>query len=115
MKNGETDMYLLGWANQSGDGDASLSPVWSKEGFMTGENGSFYSTPQVEELLVAARQEMNPEKRKEMYQKVQEIFTADQVRFVTRGTEYISITGKNVKGLRYTPSEVSVFDDVVIE
>lgn len=111
---GETELYIMGWSNSSGDPDASLGPVWSKIGFGN-SNGSYYTNPEVEELFAQAAKEMDREKRKEMYWKIQEITTAAEVRFVTRVNEYVSLANKNVKGIAYTPAEILLMDNLIIE
>ena len=111
---GETEMYIMGWGNTSGDAGTAFVPVWSKEGFGN-SNGSFYSKPEVESLFAQAAIEMDVEKRKALYQQAQQIIAADEVRFVVRVNEYVSLANKNIKGIAFTPSELLLIDDLVIE
>ena len=110
---GETELYIMGWSNSSGDADVSLK-IWSKEG-IGNSNGSYYINPKVEELLAQAAQEMDIEKRKQLYWQVQEITTAAHVRFVTRTTEYVTLSSKKVKGVLYTPAEYLIVDNITME
>ena len=110
---GETELYIMGWSNSSGDAGASLIN-WTQEGFGN-SNGSFYTNPEVEELMRLAAQEMDPVKREQLYWKVQEITTADEVRFVSRVNVYVSLANKNVEGIAYTPTEILIVDNLVIK
>ncbi len=115
LKNGEHDLYILGWSNQTGDSDYALTPMMTQSGIDSNENYSFYATPEATSLLNAARREMDPEKRKQFYWQAQELGRNDVVRIVTRVSEYVAISRKNVKDFYYNPSNVSEVKDARIE
>lgn len=110
---GETEMYIVGWSNSSGDAGAGLIN-WTEAGFGN-SNGSYYTNSEVEALMVQAASEMDVEKRKELYWKVQEITSQASVRFVLRSAQYVSLTGKNVKNVVYNPTEILLPENIVIE
>ena len=87
----------------------------TQSGIDSNENYSFYATPEATSLLNAARREMDPEKRKQFYWQAQELGRNDVVRIVTRVSEYVAISRKNVKDFYYNPSNVSEVKDARIE
>ena len=112
-QDGETDMYIIGWSNSTGDAEYGMR-IWEESGFGT-INASFYTDPQVETLLTQASKEMDREKRKQLYWKAQEITTAANTRLVYRTTEYITLASGKVKGIYYTPGEILLPETLTIE
>lgn len=58
-------MYMLGWALPSMDPDQ-----WATPQFGAGEPVSNFDDKEIQDLVVQARQEMNPEKRNQLYEKL---------------------------------------------
>ncbi|MBU0463657.1 MAG: ABC transporter substrate-binding protein [Proteobacteria bacterium] len=54
--------YMLGWGNTMSDADGTLVPL-----FFSKSTYSNYVNPELDKMLMAARFEMNPEKRNEQY------------------------------------------------
>jgi peptide/nickel transport system substrate-binding protein len=63
---GEFQAYLVGWSGRT-DPDGNLFIFYSTK---APQNNSNYSNPEVDKLLVEARQVSEPEKRKAIYEKV---------------------------------------------
>ena len=108
-------LSITGWSNQTGDGDYALTPSFTAAGFASGSNTTRYDNPDVNALLKQARQELNVEKRKAIYGKIQEIIYEDRPVLVTQFTEFLTIAQKNVKGLWVTPGGIIVLSDLEIE
>lgn len=76
---GKMDAWILAWGGGSLDPDSItysnfLSNRTPQQG---GHNYSYYSNPQVDELLTKARETMDTEKRKKLYFRFQEIIAED--------------------------------------
>lgn len=102
--NGEHDMYLLGWVNNMGDPDGALYGLFSSSKLGTGGNRNFYVSTEVDELLEQGREEFDTEKRKQIYNRCQEIIYNDAPCLYINYGEYIYATRKNVKGFRLHPA-----------
>jgi peptide/nickel transport system substrate-binding protein len=70
------DLYFLSW-NYSGDGDASLYPLFHSSQHGSSGNRSFYTNKEVDDLLDKARVSIDQNERTELYQKAQEIIQDD--------------------------------------
>lgn len=70
---GELEMFGLGWTADTGDPDYALFASFHSSMHGEGGNMSFYSNPEVDELLELGRSSTDPDVRKDAYYKVQEI------------------------------------------
>lgn len=68
----DKELYFLSW-NSSGDGDASLYPLFHSSQHGASGNRSFYSNKEIDALLDKARTSVNQDERTEIYKKVQDI------------------------------------------
>ena len=68
----DKELYFLSW-NSSGDGDASLYPLFHSSQHGASGNRSFYSNKEIDELLDKARTSVDQDERTEIYKKVQDI------------------------------------------
>ncbi len=78
-QNGEHDLYLLGWTGDNGDPDNFMYVLLDKDNAVKGSAGnvSFYKSDELHEVLIAAQQEINKDKRAELYKEAQEIIHND--------------------------------------
>ena len=72
----DKELYFLSW-NSSGDGDASLYPLFHSTQHGAPGNRSFYSNPEVDALLDRARTSVDQDERTALYKEVQEILQED--------------------------------------
>lgn len=114
-KKGNYELNLTGWSNMTGDGDYCYAAPYTKAGLPGGENNSRYENPKVNELIAAARQETNLEKRKAIYGEIQDIIREDRPTITTQVTEFLVVTQKNVQGLWVTPGGILVLDNVKVQ
>ena len=61
-------LYLLGWGNTMYDADGTLVPL-----FISKSTYSNYSNPDLDKMLMEARYQMDPEKRKKQYEEILEL------------------------------------------
>ena len=97
---GEQEMYLLGWTTVTRDPDYGIAELTSTETQGNAGNRSFYSNPELDKLLKAGKIEMNPEKRKEIYKKAQEIIRRDIPMYMILYPTQAVATQKNIKGFK---------------
>lgn len=78
-QNGEHDMAFMGWIGDNGDADNFLYVLLDKDNAKKGYAGNiaFYKNDEVHDLLKKARNEIDKDKRTELYRRVQEIIHED--------------------------------------
>lgn len=101
---GEHDMFILGWVSVTGDADYGLEPLFNSANIGGAGNRSFYSNPRVDELLTKAKNETNPEKRKEYYYEVQNIIQEDEPIYTVAYTTQNIGKQKTVKNFEMNPA-----------
>lgn len=97
---GDHEMFLLGWTTVTRDADYGIAALTSSETQGGAGNRSFYSNPELDKLLKAGKVEMDPEKRKEIYKKAQEIIRDDIPMYMILYPTQVVATQKNVKGFK---------------
>ena len=98
---GEHDVFILNWTTITGDADYGLNNLLNTASWGSKGNRSFYSNPEIDSLLAAGRTTLDSEKRKIIYQKIQEI-VYDDVPYIPI---YYAVLGtgmsKDVKGFEF--------------
>ncbi|MED1949613.1 glutathione ABC transporter substrate-binding protein [Brevibacillus centrosporus] len=112
---GEHEMEIGGWGNATGDGDSVQYSVFHSKSFGDAGNHTFYSNPEVDKLIEAARQEQDPAKRNEIYAKVQEIELNDAPMVPIRTIDYVAVTTKEVQGFWVDPIGFLMLNEVTIQ
>ncbi|MED4781814.1 glutathione ABC transporter substrate-binding protein [Brevibacillus choshinensis] len=113
--NGETDMFISGWGNATGDGDYNQYNLFHSSSLGKGGNTTFYVNAAVDQLIEEARREQDPEKRKDNYARALEIESSEAPMVPIRNLENVAAVGKNVKGFWISPSGYMMINDVTIE
>jgi peptide/nickel transport system substrate-binding protein len=101
--NGEGDIGFYGWIGDNGDADNFLSLLESKEIEST-LNAAKYSSKEVDDLLVRARQLPNGDDRNKAYEKVQEIVMRDAAWVPISNALTLAAYNPNVKGFAVHPT-----------
>lgn len=96
--NGEHDMFILGWSNATGDADYGTYPLFHSEQKGDPGNRTFYENPEVDKLLEEGRRESDPEKRIEIYNKVQEHLIVDAPMVYIHHQEYLLGVSNKITG-----------------
>lgn len=99
LENGEHQVALLGWLNIV-DPDRGMYKQLHAEG---GSNYGSYDNPKVNELLDAGRQELDQEKRKDIYIEAAQIVTEDVAYDVILYQGHIAMHVKELEGLTIHP------------
>src|SRR5690625_481788 len=72
VENGEQEMFMLGWSGTNGDPDYFLGSLLHTSG-IGGSNNTFFSHPEVDELLDAAKIAVDQDERADLYMQAQAI------------------------------------------
>jgi peptide/nickel transport system substrate-binding protein len=102
-------MFVIGWLPDYPDPDNYVIP------WMHSEKGTFaawqnYKNEEADRLIDAAAIELDPEKRKEMYYRIQEIFLEDVPSVMTKQEVENRYYKDWVEGFFYNPTQSDVFD-----
>ena len=92
---GDYDMRLGGWTNDMIDPDQILTYYVLPESSDHGRTG--YFNQEAADLVLAAKTELDPEKRQEMYYEVQRIYAEDGMLFYLFNIPYIDVLAANIK------------------
>lgn len=112
---GETEIFITGWGNASGDGDYNQYNLFHTKSHGNAGNTTFYSNPEVDKLIEQGRIEKDVEKRIELYAKSQEIEMKEAPMVPIRNLENVVAVSNNVKGLWISPSGYLMIDKIAID
>lgn len=101
---GETEMFIIGWGNATGDADYNQFSIAHSSAAGAPGNYAFLTDPDVDRFIEAGRKEQDLEKRKQFYQQAMEIQSRDAVYIPYRNGENIAAINKNVEGIWISPS-----------
>lgn len=113
--NGETDMFISGWGNATGDGDYNQYNLFHSRSLGKGGNTTFYVNAEVDKLIEEGRREEDQQKRKEIYPRALEIEMSEAPMVPIRNLENVAAVGKNVKGFWISPSGYMMINDIAID
>ena len=102
-------LFIIGWAPDYPDPDNFVTP------WMHSEKGTFaawqnYKNEEADRLIDAAAFELDPEKRRQMYYRIQEIFLEDVPSVMTKQAVSNRYYKDWVKGYFYNVTQSDVFD-----
>ena len=101
---GDHEMFIMGWGTVTGDGDYGLFPVLHSSTHGGGGNRSFYTNPQVNELLENARNSVDQAQRQASYTQVQEIIHEELPSIPVAFTTNNVGLANNVEGFILSPA-----------
>ena len=106
---GESDLFLLGWTNSSGDADFGMTPILHSSNKGTAGNRSFFDNNEFDELLELAKIELDPVKRAELYAKAQDIMNEEIPLLPLYFLLSSSAIRTNVNGFEQSPIRMHFF------
>ncbi len=101
-------IYFIGWAPDYPDPDNYVYPYMHSTGTFAGR--ASYKNPEADKLIEQAAVELDPEKRKKMYYRLQEIWLEDAVGIISAqplGRVYMKDW---LQGYYYNPMQSSIFE-----
>ena len=110
---GEHEMALMGWVGDTGDADNFLYVLLDKDTATLGSalNICFWTNDAYHDLMLAARRELDPEKRAALYRKAQEIIFKEIPMVPLAHAESLMACRANVDGIHFEPNGDILFQD----
>jgi peptide/nickel transport system substrate-binding protein len=110
--NQEGHLFIGSWGNATGDGDYNQYNLFHSSSHGASGNFQFYTNPIVDQLLNQARQEENPEERKAIYEKTQQMELEEAVYVPIRSYENLAVYHPSVSGIQLNPVSYLMLEDV---
>lgn len=110
---GEHEMYLLGWSGANGDPDYFLTSLLHSDS-IGGENRSFYTNEEVDQLLDEAKATVDEDERAELYKEAQEIIHEDAPEVYMAHSTPLVAANSSVKNFIPHPSTSDPLGEVEI-
>jgi peptide/nickel transport system substrate-binding protein len=98
-------LFLTGWSGDNGDPDNFVGELWGSYKMPVGDT-SHYKNPAVDAAMLAAKKEVDHDKRVAMYHKIQAQILDDAPWIFVNSTLQIRATRKNVKGFQLNPTQM---------
>lgn len=111
---GDTEMFLGSWGTVTLDGDYGLYPVFHSDNKGSPGNRSFLDVPEIDELLEAARQEIDDDSRLDYYEEVQNRLAEESPYAYLYFPEIVTGVSDHVEGFWQYPSSFFYLRDVTI-
>lgn len=100
LRNGEYNVFFLGWAPDYGDPDDYIYPLFYSK---AANNWVHYKNEEVDKLILEARKELNDTKRAELYKKAMMIMYEDAPWVPLYQPKEIMVYRDWLKGVYYNP------------
>jgi peptide/nickel transport system substrate-binding protein len=100
-----TGMFLSGWSGDNGDPDNFVGELWGSYKMPVGDT-SHYKNPQVDALMLAAKKEVDHDKRVQMYHRIQAMILDDAPWVFVNSTLQVRAHRKTVKGFHLNPTQM---------
>lgn len=114
ITNKNHQMFISGWGNATGDGDYNQYNLFHTISQGAPGNHFFYSNPEVDKLIEAARGEADLDKRAELYEQAMTIELDEAVYIPVRNYEHLAVYNNNVKNFWLDASNYTMIADVEI-
>lgn len=103
----EQELFLLGWAPSTGDGDWVLRPLFHTDSFAPKVNNyTYYSNKKVDELIVLGMTTADQKKRFEIYKEAQKLIMQDAPWVFLHNMDQTVGVKKGLKGVVVSPLEL---------
>ena len=114
---GEHEMALMGWVGDTGDADNFLYVLLDKDTAALGSalNICFWMNDDYHNLMIAARRELDPEKRAALYRKAQEIVFEECPMVPLAHAESLMACRANIDGIHFEPNGDILFQDATVK
>ncbi|WP_392486270.1 ABC transporter substrate-binding protein [Haloimpatiens sp. FM7315] len=104
------DLFVFGWTADTGDPDNFLKPLFSPESFY---NFTHYNNEKVNELLEEAKTILNPEKKFNIYNDIQNMIIEDYPWIFLLHPKMAYISKENLIGIKINPLGIIKYDDII--
>ncbi|MFC3901121.1 glutathione ABC transporter substrate-binding protein [Aliicoccus persicus] len=111
---GEHDMFILGWSVVTGDADYGMYPLFHSEQVGAPGNRSFIQNDELDELLEAGRQAIDPDERLEHYSAAQDLLVDLAPMVYIHHSNYLTGVRDEVQGFEINALGIYQLKDVSI-
>jgi peptide/nickel transport system substrate-binding protein len=113
---GEHEMALLGWVGDNGDADNFLYVLLDKDTATLGSalNICFWKNDAYHDLMIAARRELDPDKRAALYRQAQQIVYNEAPMVPLAHAKALAACRANVDGLQFEINGDILFHNVTV-
>ncbi|MCL1948957.1 MAG: ABC transporter substrate-binding protein [Turicibacter sp.] len=92
---GVHDLFLLGWTTVTGDADYGLNALFHTNNIGAAGNRTFYSNPELDDLIDRAQLETDEATRLELYREAQQIIVEDAPwAFIRHGENIVGVSNR---------------------
>ena len=114
---GEHEMALLGWVGDNGDADNFLHVLLDKDTATLGSalNVCFWQNDAYHDLMMAARRELDPQKRAAIYRQAQEIVFEEAPLVPLAYAKALAACRANVEGMHFEINGDILFRNVILK
>jgi ABC-type transport system substrate-binding protein/methyl-accepting chemotaxis protein len=106
---GDSLISMKGWVSDNGDPDNFLYPLFHSSSFGRAGNTFYYSNDNVDTMIESARSERNSQKRKTIYQNIEEIIVDDAPWiFLSHAVDWYVVSNK-IGGFKVDPFGINKF------
>lgn len=115
IDNGQHDLYVMGWPNPTADADQSLWPLYHSSMHGMDGNRTFFENDELDQLLEAARQELDEVEREALYHEAQVLLNEEVPGIHFRdGAAYHAIQN-DLEGIEFDAHNNPDFKNVTID
>lgn len=111
---GEHDMFILGWSVVTGDADYGMYPLFHSSQVGAPGNRSFIQNDELDELLEAGRQAIDPDERLEHYSAAQDLLVDLAPMVYIHHSNYLTGVRDEVQGFEINALGIYQLKDVSI-
>ncbi len=112
VRSGQHQSVLLGWSADNADPDNFLTPLLSCAASVSGSNNSRWCDPTFDKIILDARIETAQDKRRQLYQKAQEIFSQKKPWLPIAHTPNHLLINDSIKNVSVSPLGTISFESV---
>jgi len=112
---GEHDMFVLQWANTTGEPDNALFNVFHSSNHGAPGNRQFYTNLYLDRLIEESRSELDHERRRELFAEIQQIIRDDAPLVFLHHGEDLVVSSPNVRGFEVLPTGAHLMRIVYFE
>ena len=116
-RRGTTAMMPAGWSQDFPDANDFFEPIFSTSAINDEDSNiaAFYSNPKLDDLITRGRRELDPAKRKSIYDEADAIVCSDAPWAMEYEYRYYGVHQPYVKGLRWSPVWPNYVRDVWLD
>src|SRR5699024_3086446 len=116
LASGDQDMFIHGWTTVTGDADYGLYALFHTDSIDESGNRTFYSNPELDDLLDEGRSEADEDTRYNVYTEAQDILVEEvPMSYIFHNNFMIGVNNSEISGVEIDPSGAVRLDDITFD